>query len=328
MGNKEILFLSKGEHAASTRYRALNYFPALRARGWKPIHITAGSSPLARWRILRRARQAEVVVVLRRMFTGVFPRLLGLCSRHLVFDLDDAIFCRSDGSPSKQRRKRFQKMLRHCEQVWAGNTYLAGQASRYNRQVITLPTALAPEKYFLQAEAPRDVVDLVWIGSSATRRYLESAISFLEEAAAEASGRMRLKIVADFGLKPQKLETLALPWSEETEARDLASSHIGIAPMPDDSWTKGKCGLKILQYMAAGLPVISSPAGVNRDIVEHGGNGYLAETPEEWRSAIQTLASDRQLRPKMGAAGRERVLAHYCVDAVFERMAAALEELA
>lgn len=326
MKKKEILFITKGAHAASSRYRALNYFPALRQSGWSPSHLTAHQSLLKRFQIFQKARKADIVIVVRKTYGRFFSYLLRHFSKRIVFDFDDAIFCRSNGRPSLQRYRRFQNMVRSCEQIWAGNSYLAREALHYNPSVLILPTSIDPMKYFINTDKNNDFLDLVWIGSRATKRYLESALDVLE-AAAETMPWLRLKIIADFELPTKKLKTVIIPWSEKIEAEALASSHIGIAPMPQDFWTQGKCGLKVLQYMAAGLPVISSPAGVNKDIVEHGVNGFLAQNPEEWRTAIKLLSENSNLRQKMGMAGRTKVMDQYCVDATFRKMLEALDGL-
>jgi len=326
MNNKRILFISKGENAPSTRYRGLAYFSALRSDGWEPEHITVGDNPLLRLKLLKRANRADVVVILRKTFSAPFLRLLRLCSKHLVLDLDDAIFCRSNGAISRTRRNRFARVARRCRQIWAGNEYLADASRQYNRAVTTLPTSLGPGKYLLEAEKPARHIDLVWIGSRSTRKYLDTGLPALEDLA-DSLPHIRLKIVADFDLKCGRLSTIAVPWSEENEAFALSSAHIGIAPMPDNPWTRGKCGLKVLQYMAAGLPVVSSPAGVNGEIVEHGVTGFLADSAEAWRKAIEKLVHDPDLRRVMGEAGRKRVMEQYSVEATYPKMARALDSL-
>jgi glycosyltransferase involved in cell wall biosynthesis len=217
-------------------------------------------------------------------------------------------------------------MIQKCDQVWAGNSYLAQYALRKTPSVIVLPTSLTPGKYVQNTDKTTEFIDLVWIGSSSTRKYLESALWFLEDAAEKCSD-LRLKIVSDFELQSSKISILNIPWSEEIEAEALASSHIGIAPMPDDAWTRGKCGLKILQYMAAGLPVISSPIGVNRDIIENGLNGFLATEPEEWIFAITKLATDPALRDRLGQSGQRQVIEHYSVNVTFQKMICLVQEL-
>ncbi len=325
MKDKQILFISKGENSASTRYRALSYFEPLRSNGWEPLHITAHGI-LPRIKLLGIANQAEVVVILRKTFGLSFLRLLRLCSKNLVFDLDDAVFCRSDGEPSKSRQMSFEKVISNCEQVWAGNLYLADRARQYNETVKILPTSLDYRKYLLEVEKDSDYFDLVWIGSRSTQKYLKESLPLLESLS-EIIPNLRLKIVADFDLPTKRLKTVAVPWSEEVEAEALASAHVGIAPMPDDPWTKGKCGLKVLQYMAAGLPVVSSPAGVNREIVQQGVTGFLAEKAGDWKTAIERLFHDSELRHSMGKAGQKRVIEHFSVDETFRKMSESLNSL-
>ncbi len=325
MKDKQILFISKGEHSASTRYRALSYFEPLRSNGWEPLHITAHGI-LPRIKLLGIAKQAEVVVILRKTFSLSFLRLLRLCSKNLVFDLDDAVFCRSDGKLSKSRQMSFEKVTSICKQVWAGNLYLAEMAGRYNESVKIIPTSLNYRKYLLELEKNSDYFDLVWIGSRSTQKYLKECLPVLESVA-ENIPNLRLKIVADFNLPTKRLKTLAVPWSDNVEAEALASAHVGIAPMSDDPWTKGKCGLKVLQYMAAGLPVVSSPAGVNREIVQEGITGFFAENPDDWQKAIDRLFYDSDLRNAMGKAGQKRIIEHFSVDATFKKMSECLNSL-
>lgn len=322
MKEKSILFVSKGKDSASTRYRGLAYFTALQSSGWRPLHLTVRGA-LPRLKLLSIAKHADVVVILRKTFSLPFLCLLRLCSKNLILDLDDAIFCKSDGKPSKSRQLRFEKVASICEQIWAGNLYLADMAGRYNESIKIIPTSVDYRKYLLEVEKNSNYFDLVWIGSRSTQKYLKECLPVLESLS-EIIPSLRLKIVADFDLPSERLKTTAVPWSEKGEAEELSSAHIGIAPMSDDSWTKGKCGLKVLQYMAAGLPVVSSPVGVNREIVKHGVTGYLAESPEEWRVVIEKLAHDSALRQAMGEAGQMRVVKQYSIDVTYCKMAKAL----
>jgi len=320
---RRVLFISKGDRAASTRYRALAFFPGLRDAGWEPLHLSTQGGPLAKLGLLRAARRADAVVVLRRLFSAPMRTLLRKSAKHLVFDFDDAIFTSPDGRDSTSRRKGFDDIVRQCDQVWAGNEYLAEAARALNPRVTCLPTVLDPVKYQVSPVMPADRIDLVWIGSSSTRRYLESAIPMLDEAA-KRDDRLRLKIVADFDLHSNAIPTIPRPWSDTNEATELASSHIGIAPMPDDEWTRGKCAFKVIQYMAAGLPVISSDAGANRDVVRYSVTGMLASTDNQWLEAIKTLADDADLRSRMGHAGRRRAIEHYSIAAGTKQIMALL----
>jgi len=323
---KEILFVSKGLHAASTRYRATDFFPLLEEAGWRPRHLSGSGSLRDRLAVLRAARRAEVVVLVRRTYGPMFRFLLRRAARHLVFTFDDAIFCRSDGGPSPRRARRFAATVAQCDLVWAGNRYLADEAGRFNGNVQVVPTAVETDRYRLRVAKPESTLDLVWIGSSSTRKHLLTVVPALERAAEEMPG-LRLKIVSDFTLETRSLPVVHIPWSPEAETRELAAAHVGLAPLPDNRFTRGKCGLKVLQYMAAGLPVVSSPTGVNAEIVEHGVTGLLAETEDEWVEALRALHDSSELRARLGEAGREKCVRHYSLQTVFGGMMKSLDEL-
>ncbi len=285
-------------------------------RKGKPLAVLVPVQTLDR---MRQAARAEVVVVLRKTFPTPLLWLLRRASRRLVFDFDDAIFCNTDGTPSRTRMAHFAAMVRVCDRVCAGNAFLSRQAAAFNPAVTLVPTCVDAVRYGAAADKPTDTLDLVWIGSHSTRKYLAEAMPWLAQAA-EKTPHLRLKIVADFDLPGCGVTTLPVAWRTESEARELAASHIGIAPMRDDDWSRGKCALKVLQYMAAGLPVVSSKAGANAEVVAEGVSGYLVSTPEEWAERIARLAQDADLRRGMGEAGRRRVEADYSIDAVFARL--------
>lgn len=322
----KLLYVSKGRNAASTRYRALQFFPQLRDAGFDPHYVPGSGGMGAFIRVLKEARRADVVIVLRKTYPAPLLWLLRRCARKLVFDLDDAIFCNTDGSYSPTRMKRFAAMARRCDHIFAGNRFLADHARRFNATVDVIPTCLQSGKYHVTAKKTDNHLDLVWIGSRSTRKYLIDALPALG-LAAERVPNLRLKIIADFDLPESPVPTLAVAWRAETEAVELAASHIGIAPLRDDNWSRGKCALKVLQYMAAGLPVVSSNTGVNADAVRHGETGYLAESDEAWAHAIETLAKDERARLRMGEAGRRRVEDAFSTDAVFAKMRPILERL-
>jgi glycosyltransferase involved in cell wall biosynthesis len=321
-----FLFISKGEDSASTRYRATQFFPMFIEAGVRACHVTTSKSPLSYLETLRKAATADVVIVLRKTFPLPYLWLLRKLSRRLVFDFDDAIFCNTDGTPSKTRMSRFLAMTEVSDLVIAGNSYLAGQALSHSRRVATLPTCVSISPFPDICAKPADQFDVVWIGSRSTRKYLLDALPVLREAYARVPN-LRLKIVADFDLSDAGLPVLAIPWSSNTEAQALSSAHIGIAPMRDDSWTRGKCALKVLQYMAAGLPVVSSNCGANAEIVIDGENGYLVSEDDSWVNRIVLLAGQDELRARLGAAGRSLVHSHYASGPVGNKLLALLRTL-
>ena len=322
----KIVFLSKGEDSSSTRYRALQSFPLLRQADFEVVHATASGGPLALIDALRQAASADLVIVLRKTFPLPLLWLLRRISSRLIFDFDDAIFCNSDGSPSATRMQRFAAMVRVCDHVLAGNHFLAESARAFNSAVTLLPTSLVAQGYTAPVDKPEDVIDVVWIGSSSTRKYLVAALPSLRLAASRLPG-LRLKIIADFDLPDAGLSTVTVRWNASSEAADLASSHIGIAPMRDDDWSRGKCALKVLQYMAAGLPVVSSNCGANAEIVEEGVSGFLVDDEAGWETRLVQLANDAGLRRRLGEAGRAKALAAYSVEPVFQRLRSVIDSL-
>lgn len=327
MTMKKILFLSKGSAAPSTRYRALQYFAMFEKQGIVPCHHTLAGGVANYLSAMRVAGTVDIVVVLRKTLPWPLLRVFRQVSRKLVFDFDDAIFCNTDGSSSATRMRRFAAMASSCDHLFAGNKFLAQRALDFNPAVTVVPTCVDAARYSADFEKPDGFIDLVWIGSSSTRKYLVEALPALRLAAARVPS-LRLKIIADFDLPDAGLPTLAIQWSAETEARELGSSHIGIAPMRDNDWSRGKCALKVLQYMAASLPVVSSDAGTNAEVVIPGQTGYLASNNESWAEYIATLAKDAALRARFGTTGRQRVQRDYSIEPVFSRISGVLKGLA
>jgi glycosyltransferase involved in cell wall biosynthesis len=166
-------------------------------------------------------------------------------------------------------------------------------------------------------------LDLIWIGSSSTLQGLEAQRPLWQQLGREFPG-IRLRVVCDRFPDFSPLPVVAVPWSEATEADALVRADVGISWIPDDLWSRGKCGLKILQYQAAGLPVIANPVGVQSLMIEHGVSGFLAKTTDEWRAAVRALARDSELRRRMGQSGRTAVESRYAVEAWAAAFVAAL----
>jgi glycosyltransferase involved in cell wall biosynthesis len=319
MAERKILFISKRSSAASSRYRAEQYAGLFGESGWLFRHIADDRSFSTRKKILQEARSAQVVVVVRRIYSFLFLNLLRIASKHLVFDFDDAVFQKDDGRRSSGREKKFARIVSVADQVWAGNNFLAEKAGNFCNRVLVLPTALDVDKYNIVCDKPDGVFDLVWIGSSATKKHLTSALPAFEEAA-RLIPALRLKIIADFTLDTDVIKIVPIPWSEEFEAQEIATSHVGVAPLPDNLYTKGKCALKVIQYMAASLPVISSSTGVNEEIIQATSNGLLCENKQEWVEAICRLHKDKELRLKMGERGQRLCHENFSLQASFQKM--------
>jgi len=324
--NKRILFLSKGENASSTRYRALQYFSLYQQSGFDPIHISISGGLLPFLKALKQASQADIVILVRKTFPAPIFWLLRKCSKKLVFDLDDAIFSNTDGSYSKTRMSRFITTIRKCDHVFAGNHYLAEIAEIYQAKTSVIPTALDTRKYKQHSKQESSEFVMVWIGSRSTKKYIAGIMPAIEKAA-KTVPNLKLKIIADFKLRSDCLPISNISWAEATEAAEIANSDIGLAPLPDDNWTKGKCALKVLQYLSAGLPVISSATGANGYVIEHLKNGYIAETENDWVNAIITAHQEKKRLALMGTYGQERVCGEFDKDIVFRRLLKQLETI-
>lgn len=254
----------------------------------------------------------DVVVVQRKLFPDWQLRVLRRRARRLIYDFDDSIFLRSSYNPRGQdcpkRFQQFRSMVQVADAVVAGNAFLRDQATALTdpAKVHLIPTCVDVGGYPVARHESRNAATLVWIGSQSTLRGLERCRGLLDRVGAGVPG-LKLRIICDRSLQLERLSTEFCAWSEAGETRDLAESDIGISWLPDDAWSEGKCGLKVLQYMAAGLPVVANPVGVQKDLVKNGETGFLARTPEEWVDAVRRLAADPVLRRKMGAAGRRRV---------------------
>jgi len=322
---KRILFVSKGENDASTRYRGQQYYPYFHKADYHTEHVKVSGGLKSFLNTLKQAYQADVVIVLRKTFPAVLTWLLRKAAKKLIFDMDDAIFCSSDGSASKTRMKRFTHMIKVSDHIFAGNQFLAEKALAFNDAVTLIPTSLSVEKYKAQTDHGNSFVDLVWIGSRSTSKYLKDILPELETLA-EKHANLRLKIIADFDLPEAKLPVMAVPWSEENEVKELLSSDIGIAPMRDNDWTRGKCALKVLQYMAASLPVVSSNVGVNGEAVDEN-TGLLINSLNEWQDAISSLIDGQIKRAQMGSAGYQKVSQKYDINVVFKRMLTVIQQL-
>jgi glycosyltransferase involved in cell wall biosynthesis len=304
-----ILFVSKRRDAASTRYRIFQYWDYLRAAGWELDYHPAGGS---RIELLRKAARADIVVIQRKLFDALTLTLLKRANPNLVFDYDDAIFLNDDGSPSARRLRRFKRSIRHARLCLAGNQYLSSHS--LGQHTLVFPTTVEMTRYREVANAPPPVFTLVWIGSRSTSRYLEAFRDTLESLG-QAMANIQLKVIGDFEIQFEHLTTHCIPWSADGEVAELASAHAGIAPMLDDPWTRGKCALKVIQYMACGLPVISSDCGANAEVIRDGETGYLVSDTEEWIAAARTL-QDEERRRTMGQAARGRADAHYSAEAL------------
>ncbi len=327
-----VVALVESENHVCCRYRVAAFAEAFRAAGH-----TLEVRPLPRtvWGRLGigHGLAADVVLVQRKLLPGWAVALLRRRVPRLVFDFDDAVWLRDSYSrrplDDPRRYRRFRAVVRACDAVVAGNDYLAAAAREHLHpdRVHVIPTCVEPARYDPVAVRPSDApLRLVWVGSSSTLQGLERFTPTLTAIARAVPG-VRLKLICDRFITVPGLTIEPCLWREETEAVEIARADVGLAWVPDDRWSRGKCGLKVLQYHAAGLPVVANPVGVQAEMVRHGHTGLLASTPQDWVQAVTRLATDVALRERLGRAGRQQVEERYSVAAGARRWLAVLDRL-
>jgi len=328
-----VLALVSGRNHACYRYRIQAFAGPLAEGGYSLEAVPLRRNSLRRALQLRAARRAEVVILQRKLLPLWQLWILRRSARRLLYDFDDALFQRDSysgkGPASWRRAARFRATTAAADAVTAGNDYLAQQAAAWTRsdRIRVIPTCVEPARYRLaNHHRTNTAARLVWIGQPSTLASLRSAESQLAAAAAELPG-LELRVICDGGAELAGVRVVPRRWASDTEAAELADGDIGVNWLPDDAWSRGKCGLKVLQYMAAGLPVVANPVGMNRQMVIHGRTGFLASTAPEWAAAISRLAADPELRQQMGRAGRELVERHFSVTRWAPEVAAVIASL-
>lgn len=302
------------------RYRIQAYRPYFERAGHQLALCPWPRSYWSRLRLERLIGETDAVIVQRRLLTSWQLYQLHRASRLLIFDFDDAVYQRDSyarkGPINSRRHARFAATVKTADAVVAGNDFLAAEARRWTgaERIHVIPSLVDPDRYLVaEHERSGKGVQLAWIGCSSTLKGLELSRNLFETIGEQCPG-LSMKIICDRFPQLRRLSIIECPWTEEDEARELATSDIGVSWLPDDGWSRGKCGLKVLQYMAAGLPVVANPVGVQADMVKHGQTGLHASTADEWCSAIRTLMNDPVLRRRMGEAGRRRVEREYSVE--------------
>lgn len=322
-----ILALIESPDHVCARYRILSFKRALSDHGFELTVEPVSRRTILRLLQWRRAATFDAVWLQRRLPAVWQTALLRRYARRLIYDFDDAIYqrdsyCGKQPQDSK-RLARFWALMQSADAIFAGNEYLARYAARFAdaETVYRIPTVVDTSRYTLSTHQShgRDAC-LVWIGQASTAPSILQAAPCLTEAARRLTS-LDLRMIADTSVSIPLVNVQPVTWSESTESADLAECDIGISWLPDDSWSQGKCGLKVLQYMAAGLPVVANPVGMNKVLIRDGENGFIARSPQEWSEAIARLAADPQLRAFMGQAGRKLVESEYSVQAWEDKVA-------
>ena len=342
------LFLTQtSELGPSSRYRVYQLLPVLQQLGvegvvspaigdalYRQLYLDQGGSHSrvsalsAVWRKrradLQQIGQFDAVFIQKGVFPGLysgFERRIA-SQKPLVFDFDDAIWLpRVGGSQALRalhRERAVQEIMRRATVVIAGNDFLAEYATRFTRNVTVVPSSINIGAY--RRAASSNIVG--WIGSRTTLSYLKPLAPVFKQLG------IKPRVIASGDTRQLDFDVEFRPWQLETEMEELSQIGIGIAPLTDTAWERGKCGVKVLQYMACGIPVVASPVGVQQRFVQHGVTGFFARNDAEWTQHLRELIDNPELRGRMGAAAREVVAREYDVTQAAQKVASVLRSVA
>lgn len=344
----KILLLSRYDRrGSSSMVRMFQYFPYLEKDGWeiieqpllsyRYINYLFEDAPVPYAEIIKNYfKRISLLISKSRIdiiwlqqeafpwFPKWFEKMLLKSNIPVIVDYDDAFFHRYDLHSNLLVRKflgkKIDSVMNLSRVVIAGNEYLADRA-RLNsaRQIEIFPTVVSLDRFFVGPEIKNEKFVIGWLGSPPTAKYLLSIHKELKSFCSDNESRLVVIGSKDFSMDGLPVEIRT--WKDENEVKDVQGFDIGIMPLIDSPWERGKCGFKLIQYMACAKPVIASPVGVNIEIVQHGVNGFLADTSEDWINYFTILKNDPELRKKMGLAGRKHVEENYSLQATGPRLA-------
>jgi len=280
-----------------------------------------------RFRDLFRVKKYDSVFIYREALmigSTFFERAIKKTGVPIIYDFDDSIWIpdTSEGNQNLSWMKRPEKTNEICElsqMVIVGNAYLAEHASKHAQNVRVIPTTIDTNYHAPEERTPSDKITIGWTGTETTHKHFTFLEPTLEKLQAKYGDKVQFIHISNKEYIAPNLDMQSLKWSAETEIENLLKIDIGIMPLPNDNWAKGKCGFKGLQYMSLEIPTVMSPVGVNTEIIEHGENGFLAESADEWITVLSSLIENADLRKTIGKAGRQTIITNYSVESQKEK---------
>lgn len=314
----KVLFLLTKRQPPSSRLRVMNCLDIYRAAGVEPTVLPIPSSLIDRIRMLQAVAQNDVVLIQKK--TSFHPVELALMRRlnpRIIFDMDDAVMLHELEHHKPLTGKNLIKFIRtvnHCAAVVAGNRFLAAFAEPNCKRVYELPTPIDTQRYELKDYSTHsDKVIIGWVGVRGNLHYLKRLEPVFQKLCAEFPN-VYLKIVSNDFIDMDGVRIIKERWALDTEIESLRSFDIGIMPLDDTLWARGKCGYKILQYMGVGVPAVASPVGINSEFIRQGETGFLASSSEDWHKALKALVAEHKMRQEFGLKGRCLVEQYYSQD--------------
>lgn len=320
----KVLFIIQDKKLPSSRVRVMDLLPELEGKGISADVVQYPKNFADKIRLIKRCSHFDITYLQKKLLSPLDTILLRKYARRLIFDFDDAIYYRhteKEAPESTARYLKFKYLVQRADLVVAGNRILADYALRFNRNVIVIPSAVETRNIPLKNhEAKSNVTVIGWTGGEVNLPYLQLlSPSVLPKLSVDH--RIQLRILSSKTINIPSVEVKFIPWSLETQEKEIALFDIGLMPLPANKYTEGKCGYKALQYMAAAVPPVCSDVGINRDIVEDGKDGFVVSSVDMFYGAIKTLIEDRALRQSMGTKARKKVEDHFSVQVVGKRLA-------
>ncbi len=327
---KQLTFLM--HKSFQGRFRVKEYIPFFKKHGVKVELVRVSKNIFSRYRNYKRLSDFDMVIVQRKLLSPIDLFFVRHFSIKMVFDFDDSIMYRSSrhgNHHSWSKMKKFKTMMTTVDGVIAGNTYLKNEAAKFisPEKIYIIPTIVDLKEYSIKKYnmAKKDFI-IGWIGTSGNLHYLKSIAPAFKKLNRKYKN-VKLKIVCDGFFDLSNVEVIKKIWRPEDVEEDLKSFDVGVMPITDDLWTRGKCGLKVVQYLAAGVPAVVSPVGLNRDLAIPGKTGLWAEDIDDWTDKISELVDHPDKRMKMGLAGRKLVEKEYSLQAQAPRYLAILRKI-
>jgi len=321
---------------ASSRYRLYNYIPMIENSGIRckvisPPQRDFVSRLVYLIDVIFKARKVDVVFIQKKIFRKAFVYLLHKFNSNIVFDFDDALFARptsvdTDEFDTYAIRQSLNYVLRKSKKVIVGNQFLKDYVVSVNPDVHIVPTPVHSPQMISPTDRSPDKVVMGWIGNRENLIYLRELENVFRQLTSSLKDRFALKVICDEPLYLEGINIINKQWVLQKEFDELADIDIGIMPLKDDDWSKGKCAFKLLQFMGMGIPVVASPIGMNNEVIKTGVNGYLAETEEEWVMQISRLIADSKLRIKFGSSGKKLINSKYCYNVTAPLLAKVFKE--
>ena len=324
-----VLFVHRGRHFSSARVRILGLLPYLEALGVETIAREHPATARSLRALLAENRSVDAIVLQKKLPNSIEGCIWRRRAAPLIFDYDDAVMFRQlprrGSHRSATRTRRFDRVLALADAFVCGNDYLASFARSGGRPVLGAPSPVPLDVPVAKQRRVGQPVRVGWLGSPGNLASLASLGPVLRRLAARRD--FVLVVISERALVLPGVPTEHVRWALESQEQALAGLDVGLMPLADSPWSRGKCAYKLLQYMAAGLAVIASPVGMNQSLIEHGRNGLLAGSDDEWLAALERLLDSPDRAAELAASGRRTACADYAYEGLAEAWQRFLEQL-